>query len=270
LEVGETITHLLDPEASRLPRLRDPKGVGDGLLGVSVTYLLLASLVLLPSALPTLLALSGAQGGVPWWPVSPWLLSSVIGFLGLWWLHLLVRSPAEAPAEAARSGTRWILAGQIGWSIAVLAPLLGERQGVEGELRTALLETIRVPFAAAALIGLRRLLGIVGLRSRAYRNAKGGRQSIDALIGAMLAGAVGRLASASGATLDLVWLETIGQTLFGASAALLLLGLVYLLVNCWWIRSALRKPPPTLDELLRIPSAPSGAPSGDDRRRAEE
>lgn len=255
LEVIETITHLVDPEASRLPRLRDPRGVGTGLLGVAMTYLLVASIVLLPRAVPALMELGGAQLPTLDWPIPPRVVASAVGLVGLWWLHLLLRSPAEAPVEDARRSTRWLIWGQVGWSLGVLAPMLGAWAGVHQRLPAALLETVPVPFAIAALIGLRGLLQIVGLRSRAYRNAQGGRQSIDALIGAVLTGTLGNVASAVGTWRGWVWLEIVGQTIFAVSAALLLLGLLYLIVNCWWIRSSLRKPPPRLDELLRATTA---------------
>jgi len=252
LDALETITHLVDPEASRLPRLRDPAAVGAGLLGLSATYFLMAALVLLPRALPTVLAALGLEGRSPAWVVPPRAVAAAVGLLGLWWLHLLVRSPAEEPADPARRATRWMWRGQIGWSLAVLSPLLGEWGGLRERVLLAPLEVASVPFAIATLVGLRGILQLVGLRSRAYRNAKGGRQSIDALVGAILAGAAGNLGSAIGLWQEWPWLETVGQTLFGASAGLLLLGLLYLVVNCWWIRSSLRKPPPRLEELVSM------------------
>ena len=255
LDALETITQLVDPQASRLPRLRDPSAVGAGLLGLAVTYLLIAALVLLPRALPTILATLGMDGRWPAWIVPPRAVASAVGLLGLWWLHLLVRSPADEPADLARRSTRWLWRGQICWSLAVLAPLLGEWGGLRERVLLAPLEVLSVPFAITALLGLRGILELVGLRSRAYRDAKGGRQSIDALVGAILAGAAGNLGSAIGLWQGWPWLEAVGQTLFGVSAGLLLLGLVYLVVNCWWIRTSLRKPPPRLEELVATQGA---------------
>lgn len=241
----------MDPQASRLPRLRDPYSTGTGLVGIAVTYMLIAGLVVLPRAVPGVSRILGLGWSLPELPIPPRGLAAIAGLLGLFWVWLVGRAPADEPAAGALRNLRWIRWGQIGWSLAALLPVLAEWAGVRERVLIALLEAAAVPFAIVAMLGFRGLLELVGLRSRAYRTAKGGRQSIDALIGAILAGAVGNLIGAVGLWQRIDWLETIGQTLFGASAALLLLGLVYLIVNCWWIRSSLRKPPPRLEELVR-------------------
>lgn len=250
LAVLETITQLVDPQASRLPRLRDPYSTGTGLLGIAVTYMLIAGLVVMPRAIPGISRILGLDWSLPGWPIPPRGLAAIAGILGLVWVWLVGRAPADEPADGARRNLRWIRWGQIGWSLSALLPVLAEWAGIRERVLIAPLEAVAVPFAIAAMLGLRGLLELVGLRSRAYRTAKGGRQSIDALVGAILAGAVGNLVAAVGLWQGIEWLETLGQTLFGASAALLLLGLFYLIVNCWWIRSALRKPPPRLEELV--------------------
>ena len=45
-------------------------------------------------------------------------------------------------------------------------------------------------------------------------------------------------------------LATMGMVVTWISTLMLLIGLAYLVVNGWWIRRALCRPPPALDEIL--------------------
>ena len=45
-------------------------------------------------------------------------------------------------------------------------------------------------------------------------------------------------------------LATMGMVVTWISTLMLLIGLAYLVVNGWWIRRALCRPPPVLDEIL--------------------
>ncbi|MFO0872780.1 MAG: hypothetical protein U0575_02250 [Phycisphaerales bacterium] len=251
LAIVETLTQLVDPAASRLPRLRDPRGTGTGLVGLAATHLVAATLVIVPRAAGGIeLVFGRAASPLRWLPLPPRALAAIVGLSALFWLYLIARAPAEEPTREARRHVRWMVRGQLWWSLTVALPVLAARLGVTERALVAPLEAFSVPGAVAAFMGLRGLLKIIGLRSRAYRTARGGRQSIDALVGAIVAGATGNLVNAFGIWKSVPWLEAVGATIFGASTLLLLLGLVYLLVNCWWIRSSLRKPPPTWDELL--------------------
>jgi hypothetical protein len=50
-------------------------------------------------------------------------------------------------------------------------------------------------------------------------------------------------------------LGQIGTVVVWITTLMLLIGMLYLVVNTWWIRRSLRKPPPPLDELL-LPKLP--------------
>ncbi len=52
-------------------------------------------------------------------------------------------------------------------------------------------------------------------------------------------------------------LLTVGMVISSISAFMLLIGLFYLVVNAWWIRRSLRRPPPSLDQILG-PVEPKG------------
>ena len=47
--------------------------------------------------------------------------------------------------------------------------------------------------------------------------------------------------------------EAIGLAVSGVCLLMLVIGASYLLVNAWWIRAALRKPPPMMDQILLPP-----------------
>lgn len=252
LPIADTITQLVDPAASTLPRLRDPAGTGTGLLGLAVTHLVAACLIVLPNAAAALDNLLGAGTGVlaPL-PIPPRLLAAIVASTAFLWLYLLARAPAEEPSASARRTLAWMVLGQLWWTSTVAVPVWAEHRGLTQRELIAPLEALSVPGAVAAFMGLRGLLLIIGLRSRAYRTARGGRQSIDALVAAIIAGAAGNLIHAMGVWKHIDLIATVGAAIYGVSVLLLLLGLVYLLVNCWWIRASLRKPPPMLEELLR-------------------
>ncbi len=53
-------------------------------------------------------------------------------------------------------------------------------------------------------------------------------------------------------------LATIGMVVTWISTLMLLIGLAYLVVNGWWIRRALCRPPPALDEILEFAADQAG------------
>ncbi|HMN94948.1 MAG TPA: hypothetical protein PKC43_00580 [Phycisphaerales bacterium] len=251
LAVVETVTQAVDPEASALPRLRDPEGTGDGLLGLSIAYLLGAGLVIVPPALGPLALITTSASDMTWpLPLPPRAVAALVGIAALWWLWLLARAPAEEPAREAHRYVRRAVHGQLAWIVAVVLPVLAQGVGVTERVFLSPIELVAAPAAILALKGFSGVLGIVGLRSRAYRNARGGRQSIDLLIWAIVIMAACNLANAIGEWRRIGLVEHLGSTLYAAVSLLLLVGLTYLVVNCWWIRTSLRKPPPRLDELI--------------------
>lgn len=252
LGVVATLTQAVDPEASELPRLRDPAGTGDGLLGLAIAYFVGASLVIIPPALGPFTLLTSGGGSMVWpLPIPPRICAAVVGAASLLWLWLLARAPAEEPSGGARRDLRWMVIGQSVWSVAVCLPVLAESLGMRERVMLSPLEIAAAPAAIATLKGFSGILAMIGLRSRAYRTARGGRQSIDLLIGAIIILSIFNLANAIGQWRRLPIVEDFGSTLYSAVSLLLLVGLLYLVVNCSWVRSALRKPPPRLDELIR-------------------
>jgi len=108
--------------------------------------------------------------------------------------------------------------------------------------------------AAIGLLGASGVFRVIGLRSREYRNAHGGRQSVQAMIAAVGGDAAGRLlVLVAEAGSGLGGLRALGTGITKVSDLMLLIGLAYLVVNAAWIRRSLRCPPPTLEEVLGDP-----------------
>jgi hypothetical protein len=113
------------------------------------------------------------------------------------------------------------------------------------------LHTSAAVTAVVGLIGLRGVLGVIGRRSREYRKSRGGRQGVEALIAAVALGLIGAAVRQLAVTKFIPgdWLF-IGSVIFWASTFMLVIGLGYMVVNAWWIRMALRRPPPPMDQVL--------------------
>jgi len=260
LDVIETLTHLVDPTASRLPRLRDPSGTGDGLVGIALMHLLTAASLLIPLLWPTLLSILALRIRVPLVDqLDSHLLAAGFATIGFLFILRLAQAPADEPSALARSFVRWMVAAQIGVTAACLLPWWMNISDVTDPIPRLIADTAVIPIAIVGLFGLRGVLGIVGLRSRAFRTAEGGRQSAKALVaslGAILLGSVmiqvgrglERTTSPGAATPEFV--QHLGMSLFAGASLLLLIGLAYMLANTWWIRASLHRPPPKLGELI--------------------
>ena len=67
------------------------------------------------------------------------------------------------------------------------------------------------------------------------------------------------LASALGVGTLATNLATVGTAISAICTLMVVIGLLYLLVNVWWIRRSLRCPPPRLDAILQAtPTASRG------------
>ncbi len=265
LSIWASVQHATDPEGTRLPQLRNPKAVGGAML-----WLVAASLCasILWVARPTASWLDrvfhnqiGSLSG--WVPPQPRLLASllVLSALGAVWRLSPPRNVNES--GIVRRDLRLLFVGLVFSGLAML------------ELTFASTLQLRLPqswsdgfelaiglslifFLIIALVGLQGVLRLIGQRSRQYRTARDGRQNVHGLIAVL--GFVGL-----GLVLEQIprgvwpsegfW-SSLSMVMVAISYLMLVVGLGYLLMNMLWIRSALRKQPPTLDELL-LPPKPS-------------
>jgi len=114
---------------------------------------------------------------------------------------------------------------------------------------------VRLGLAAGAIVaftGLGGVLEVIGARSRVYRESAGGRQSIRAMNWAVLLIVGGTLAGMAAISLRSRWLEMVGGFVAGVSMLMVMIGLAYLVVNAWWIRQSLTRPPLRLRDAVRI------------------
>jgi len=268
LDIIETLTHLVDPTASRLPRLRDPHGTGDGLVGIAVMHFCTAASLIVAVLWPSVMALLMIDVRVPVAErLNGHVLAALFAAIGLLFVIPLARAPADEPAAMARTFLRWMVAAQVGIVGSCILAWWAVHEGIDDPLPLLLAETLVIPLAIAGLFGLRGVLGIVGLRSRAFRTAQGGRQSVKALVASLLMVLVGvviyRIGGAlddpdrPGAALPDFVMNHLGAPIFAGASLLLLIGLGYMVVNTWWVRQSLRKPPPKLGELIGAGAEPA-------------
>jgi hypothetical protein len=253
LEIWETILHTVDPAASRLPRLHNPEAVGNALLWLVICIVIGAVLVV---ARPIALGIDGLdetnlRNFAAWTPEFLPFAAGLFGLAGLWSVWRLAPPRREEPAGAVWRDVRRLGAGLLLW--AVLVAVVGWTQMTAAHWWLGDVAWLAVAVAAiVGLSGLRGVLETIGLRSRLYRKARGGRQGTQALVAAILGTAAGHGLHLLTATKGLAdYWYTLGTVIVSVSTLMLVIGLGYLLVNAWWIRRALRRPPPAWDEVLR-------------------
>ncbi len=256
LEIWETVLHTVDPAASRLPKLRNPRAVGNGLFWVILS--LLAGAIILV-ARPVALRLdaldpTGVRNISALAPPKLAIAAGAVVLVGLMAARRFAPAKGHQPGGAVLRDIRLLVAGMIAWALLVMIQPGLQRLAVPSWQ----LDLTHIAAALGAMFGLFGLDGIlqaIGQRSRAFRTARGGRQGVMGMIGALggvvLGELMGLLAAGIGSTAS--WLATLGLVMRWISTLMLLIGLAYLVVNGWWIRRALCRPPPSLAEILDHP-----------------
>jgi hypothetical protein len=255
-----------------------------------VLALLLAALLLLArpvAALVVSLGIVGPRAVAAWMPHSLDLAAGLILLAGLGavWKFL---PPRGQPADEVVRRDCWVLVvglsacgvvAILGWLLRGMPPVArGTATGLSADLEMAILHYLLTVGLVLVMLGLRGVLRVIGERSREYRTARGGRQRTLDMMAAAGGFALGETLRILAEPLHLENLRTIGSVVVWISSLMLVIGLVYLLVNAWWIRRSLRRPPPTLAELLgppadRPPTAidpPGPDPQGRGDRRSHE
>jgi hypothetical protein len=262
LEVWETIVATVDPAASSLPRLADPRGVANGMAWVTIGMFGAMTAIIAGPALAWMEGVIAARPGA----LAAWLNRQgtlvAIVFLVIGTLAVLRIKP-RARTRAAKGAWQHVTvlgAGMVlstlvlvtwyglerAWSEGVAPGLAGDIESHRGWIRIGLLLTW-----VLALVGFRGVIREVGRRSRTFRRARGGRQRVNTLIAGIGGVAVGeglRLVALHTGRWD--ELLTVGSILAAISLLMVFIGLGYLSVNVWWIRRSLLRPPPRLRDLL--------------------
>ncbi len=220
--IWEAILHTVDPAASRLPKLHNAVAVGNALVWLMIC-LVVGALVL--AARPVALWIdaldqSGLRSLSIWTPVELGFVAGLVGLGGL--LSVRQMSPPKGRVRSGAPGRDVMLlgCGLASWAILVIAAVAWERSA---GLRWVA-DVLRLAMAAAAIVGI-ALGQVIQLTSELIGRGGG--------------------------------LLTVGTVITSISAFMLLIGLFYLVVNAWWIRRSLRRPPPSLDQILG-PVEPNG------------
>ncbi len=250
--IRRSVLAVIDPRASGLPTLRNPRMVAHGLFGL-IASLAVAAVLLVPRPLAARLELSlGAPSG-RWVSLVPaWLPLAAAGVFGLALVFLVMLAP-PADARAAEPGvTRGIRRLREGLVVLALAaagfgiadvrpPFDAVEQGLFLLLCGAAIWTF---------LALRATVRVIGQRSRQYRTRVAARQGFREMAIATGVLVLGQAAAAAGERLGVGMLEFLGQLVAWVSLLMVLIGLAYMVVNAVWIQRALLRPPPTLAELL--------------------
>jgi hypothetical protein len=251
LEAWESILHTVDPAASRLPQIRNPGVVGNALLGLMIILAAVSILLVLRPLAEWIDAMdpSGLRSVARWAPTWLAIVAGVAALAALFWVRRLAPPAGAEPSRGVRRDVRWLGFGLAGWAALVIG-------GGLMQMTAAPERAIRVAWLAAALmavvplLGLRGILKTIGLRSREYRTASGGRQGIRAMVAATIGAACGHTLLLLASPTGIETLAAMGTVVTAISALMVMIGLLYLVANAWWIRKALRCPPPRLEDVL--------------------
>jgi hypothetical protein len=249
-ECGEpvrlTIIDVVDPASRRLPPLPRPGLIGTALLFIAACCLLAVVSEILPLLSANAGVLPVPQGIAMWGTSRGWFIGSgVFALGGLVSVLPLMGLCRAGLLSGCRTGIICAIVGFLSWGtfsiVIAVTTLNGEDPSIDWSLMAVSLAFI--------FVGLRRLVPRLGQRSRAFRQAQGSRQRMNDLLIA--------LAVLVGGRLLLVWvpadsnLATLARIIIVLCIALIIIGLLYVLRNTWWIRHALVAPPPLVTDLLK-------------------
>lgn len=264
LAVRSTVQIAIDPTASGLTQLKNPKTVGNSILWLTLCLLIIALLVSVPAGLKHFWF--GGNVDVPWREVitSPSLLLgatgiAVLGILSC--LGFMGRKGTDSEDQVVKRDIRLLCMGLI--LLAVVAAMnwyllwLFENSNLPLPAWRAAVENGAVILGYAfgglvTLTGTGGILRVIGERSRTYREAKGARQGIKAMNLATICIGIGGMFGMISSLLRIEWLNYPSIFIVVSSTLMVVIGLAYLVVNAWWIRSAIRRPPLRISQLIRI------------------
>jgi len=247
-DIWSTVLRTVDPAASRLPKLTNPRAVGWAILWIMLCSSLAALLMAFAS---TRDALDLAWSGVFAAPAESLALSATsaaaVAILGVF----ILTPPKGKERRGSVMARLWLLgvgllvwaAANYWWSLIVAQPLL--------PLDKMLARMLMTVGWILTLLGLDGIMREIGNRSRVYRTARGSRQGARAMIAAAGAVALGTLVQGL-SRMDVLSqrAEGYGTVLVWTSGLMLCIGLAYMFINSLWIFLALRSPPPPLSALL--------------------
>lgn len=262
LPVKTTVDETIDVPPHDPPPVRNPRQLGNSLVWLTVCMFACVLLVSMPPVAGALREVDGWADGplLTWLPAELLLGAAAIALLGLRaaWV-LIIHDRRGTDGTLLHRHGRIIGAGLLIIALAAAGAWAFERVAID-LMRTeaqAMAEQLwlRIGFAFGGwllLLGLGRVLNEVGFRSRMYREARSGKQSTTVMAVALVfiaLGTVGQLAASMWAAPALQWSS---EVLVLACALMLWIGCAYLVMNAWWVRTALARPAPRLRDIVRI------------------
>jgi hypothetical protein len=255
-----SLVETLDLPSQRLARPAHPVRLARALQAAAVGGLVWAVAMAVPlagGALATTLgrSLEGTTVQADIWISLAMLVGALTSTIGLG--HLARRDDRVLSSELGNAG-RWLVFGGGIWLAASIAQFIALGLGLDRLLQTSrtgiMFECLAVAVIGGSIasVGMRRILAVLGQRCRRYRVAAHARQSTELLATTAAILLVAALASHI--------LPSLGYELLGISAsavtvisgAALVLGVVYFMLNSWWIANALLKPPPSMTDVVHI------------------
>lgn len=202
---------------------------------------------------------SDAITGADQWGAFVALFGASLGCTGF--IQLARRDDPVLDCETGRAG-RWMVFGGSMWVIGSLAHFLGLTPAFGAWFGVALGMTapgigfsclaVQIAGGSFAVIGVRRMFVVLGQRCRRYRAAAHAQQSAEALA---VAAAIFLVSSLLARILPRMGYEFAGlaaSVIAIVSGGVLLMGMLYLLFNCWWIARAIVAPPPALEDVVHV------------------
>jgi hypothetical protein len=273
LPVPLSLAGSIDPEAHRLPPMVSPAAVGRGLVlaALGLALIVTLSFVLAAAFLPLIwnpevlagharmrLAPRGLVFAISLTTGNVAMVCAAMGLLA-WW-SIRPKSTTAANMRRTRS-LRMLLGGFFLLSIPVASlslfsgGLVIESYALVRVVAVLGAPLLPIPGTILALAGLRELLGEVGVRSRVFRSSGVRRQRVRPLIASLSFMGICWVAMVVSERLGAEELTVVFLTLGLTTLFIALVGHWYLVINTFWIRRALKEPPPRLADLLSPRSA---------------
>lgn len=250
-----SIVTATDPDLRRLAALRGPRRTAVALIAVILAVTLACLVQFVGPCIKLVRDLANEpEPTAAHWLASGWWTGAA--FLVVAAIAALAIAPKSERLLRAEWGRRRIAlqAGLLLWAaiIVSLPPLLGWRSLDRYPSSFILIVSTAAQLlgAMAPLGGLRSLFSILGRRSRRWREARQGRQGVDALVAAGGGVLVFATAVPIMAAYRFELLHTLALLLTVASAAVLGIGLIYLVANALWIARTLVRPPALIESYV--------------------
>ncbi|MEM7227843.1 MAG: hypothetical protein AAF432_03415 [Planctomycetota bacterium] len=251
LDVWRSVLKSIDETAPWRGALRNPRAVGDGLLLIVGGMLASAALLFVYAVRARLLLWRGNAGVLSHLPDMPDLMLLIFGLIAC--IGAVLLKPRGGARWSLMLGVTPLIVGTLGWSTIWFVTTIRDGASLRA-ISNPLTICLMLLMVLLVFAGLRHVFSIIGQRSVAYRRSKSGKQGLESMTVALLAGMIGECIRQL-AIRDLLpsTVGSVGTAVRWVCALMLLVGFVYLFVNAWWIRREILAPRPGFNDVLEKP-----------------